>query len=222
MPTPLKYPNLTSSSIPIAADFNADSNLIPHALLNGNAYIAPKVPTLYTLLGAPSEYLLNSSIYGAVNPTFLPFGAIIELQITNHGDRAHPFHLHGHTFQIIFRGSDGPLFPGLEGSTPPATPLRRDTLVVYKDNTATIRFVADNPGIQLFHCHTEWHVIGGMTVTFIEAPEELLKQNLYIPASHRQACDKQGIPMVGNAGGDAVDWGNFTGVPMLAPTSNWG
>jgi iron transport multicopper oxidase len=192
-------------------------------MLNGNAYVNPLVPTLYTALSAPAEYLNDTTIYGTgVNPYLLPYGAIVEIQVDNHDDRAHPFHLHGHHFQVIYRGGGGTLFPGLESDTPPAIPLRRDTIVVYPDNTVTIRFVADNPGIQLFHCHTEWHVVGGMTATFIEAPTELIAQKLYIPASHRDICDKYGILRKGNAAGNSVDWLNLTGAPTQAPVSNWG
>jgi iron transport multicopper oxidase len=100
--------------------------------------------------------------------------------------------------------------------------MKRDTVVVYPDGTATIRFVADNPGIQLFHCHTEWHVIGGLTATFIEAPAQLVAQKPYIPASHRVVCDNYGIPRKGNAAGNSVNWLDLTGANTQAPASNWG
>ncbi len=69
------------------------------------------------------------------------------------------------------------LRPGLWDT--PAILVKRDVLTVYGQGTATIRFRADNPGIQLFHCHTgvarrqrhDW-------VTFIEAPTELVAQKL--------------------------------------------
>ncbi len=96
-----------------SADFSADSNGIPRAMLHGVAYVNPTVPTLYTALTAPAQYLNNPSIYGTgVNPYIIPYGAIVEIQVDNHDDRAHPFHLHGHHFQVIYRGSGGSLFPG--------------------------------------------------------------------------------------------------------------
>jgi iron transport multicopper oxidase len=204
-----------------ATDFAADSNGIPRLMLNGNAYVNPLVPTLYTALSAPAQSLNNPIIYGTgVNPYIISYGAIVEIDVTNHDDRAHSFHLHGHHFQIINCGSGGSFFPGLDST--PAIPLRRDTIVVYGGDTATIRFVADNPSIQLFHCHTEWRVVGGMTATFIEAPTELVAQKLYIPASHRQICDNYGILRTGNAAGNSVNWLNLTGAPTQAPSSNWG
>ncbi len=147
---------------------------------------------------------MNPAIYGQVNPVILPYGAVIELSINNHDSRAHPFHLHGHNFQILQRAGDEPTWPGLYET--PAIPARRDTLVVYPDTGATIRFVADNPGIQLFHCHTEWHVESGMTATFLEAPDVMVARKPYIPNSHKTVCDVQGISRTGNAGGNKNNW----------------
>jgi len=36
-----------------------------------------------------------------------------------------------------------------------------------------IRFVADNPGSWLFHCHTQWHVYFGQALVFVVAPEKI-------------------------------------------------
>ena len=64
-------------------------------------------------------------------------------------------HLHGHKFQIVGRAqnytSDDPTLnpPIVEGQ---ANPIRRDTVQVPEGTSATLRFVADNPGVWLFHC----------------------------------------------------------------------
>jgi len=69
-------------------------------------------------------------------------------------------HIHGHKFQIVSRGddytSDDPTLnpPLTEGQ---ANPLRRDTIQLLSMQAATLRFVADNPGAWLFHCHIDWH-----------------------------------------------------------------
>jgi iron transport multicopper oxidase len=179
------------------------------------------VPTLYTVLTAPAANLNTASIYGwAANPYIIPYKAIVEMTITNHDTRAHPFHLHGHTFQITSRYSNSALFPSLEVT--PKMPLMRDTLVVYANSAATIRFVADNPGINLFHCHTEWHVIAGMSATFIEAPEEIVARKPYIPTSHRAVCDDYGILRKGNAAGNSKNYLDLTGANTVAPMENWG
>lgn len=69
-------------------------------------------------------------------------------------------HIHGHKFQIVNRGddftSDDPTInPPLEEGQ--ANPLRRDTIQLLSMQSATLRFVADNAGSWLFHCHIDWH-----------------------------------------------------------------
>lgn len=55
----------------------------------------------------------------------------------------------------------------------------------------------------LFHCHIEWHVESGLSVTFIEAPSELQKQfGSGIPEEQKAICKKQGIPTEGNCAGN--------------------
>lgn len=205
----------------MSADFGPDENGITRGYLNGVTYVNQKVPTLYTVLTAPAQYQNDPTIYGTgSNPYILPYGSIVEIDISNHDDRAHPFHLHGHAFQVIYRSDAGDLFPGLQDT--PSIPMKRDVITVYGQGTATIRFVADNPGIQLFHCHTEWHLVSGMMATFIEAPTELVAQKPYIPASHRTVCDNYNIPRKGNAAGNSKNWLDLTGANTNAPLSNWG
>ncbi|KAE9372825.1 multicopper oxidase, partial [Stipitochalara longipes BDJ] len=163
-----------------------------------------QVPTFFTALTAPAEYQQNPQIYGQVNPQVVQYGAVVEIDLNNHDTRAHPFHLHGHQFQIIGRAGDEPQWPGLYSV--PAAPMRRDTVVVYPGVGVTIRFIANNPGIWLLHCHTEFHVEAGMTATFIEAPDVMVARQPYIPNSHKTTCDAQGIPRTGNAGGDSTNW----------------
>lgn len=180
------------------------------AMMNGQTYIPQQVPTFFTALTAPSEYQSNTAIYGQVNPQIIPFGAVIEIDLNNHDTRAHPFHLHGHVFQIINRGGDEPQWPGLYST--PTAPMRRDTVVVYPGVSVTLRFIANNPGIWLFHCHTEFHVEAGMTATFIEAPDVMVARKPYVPNSHKTTCDSQGILRTGNAAGNTgSQWLNLTG-----------
>lgn len=196
-------------------------------MFNGQSYVSQKVPTMFTALSAPADVIMNPAIYGrGTNPYVIPFNAVVEVHINNHDTRAHPFHLHGHTFQIVERAGNGnPLFPGLDARAT-TNPMRRDTVVVYADSTATLRFRADNPGIWLFHCHTEWHVESGLTATFIEAPDVMVARAPYIPNSHKNVCDALGISRKGNAAGNSKNgqWLNTTGENLVPgdPALNFG
>lgn len=79
-----------------------------------------------------------------------------------------------------------------------------------------------NPGIWLLHCHIEWHIEAGLVMTFVEDPIELQAQGLVISQGMLDACSAQGIPTIGNAGGDSVNWLNLTNAPTHPPQSIWG
>jgi len=88
--------------------------------------------------------------------------------------------------------------------------MKRDTISVNPNSYAVIRFVADNPGVWLFHCHIEWHVVMGLTATIIEAPE-VLAAGLSIPDDNQAACRAQNISMAGNAAGNTNNFSDLTG-----------
>ena len=72
----------------------------------------------------------------------------VRIAIVNETAWPHAMHLHGHHFRKIEAdGTTGPL---------------RDTILVDREETAEIGFVADNPGDWLLHCHMPEHSEGGM------------------------------------------------------------
>jgi iron transport multicopper oxidase len=208
------------TSLQMTVDFGTNVNGQYRGMINGIDYVQQQVPTLYTAMAAPAADVNNPAIYGTnSNPFVLPYMSVVELTVDNHDEFSHPFHLHGHNFQVVNRDSGGALFP----INPPAgPPMRRDTVLIMAGGSATIRFVADNPGINLFHCHIEWHVEAGLTATFIEAPTQLQTLNLYIPVSHRDVCTNQSIARKGNAAGNTANYLNLAGANDVAPTSMWG
>jgi iron transport multicopper oxidase len=103
--------------------------------------------------------------------------------------------------------------------------MRRDTLLIYAGGYAILRFKVDNPGITLFHCHIEWHVEAGLTMTFIEAPTQLQRLGLVIPDDHKAACSDLGIKTSGNAAGNGPnggDWLDLSGEPTEPALNDWG
>lgn len=170
------------------------------AVVNNVTYLTQKVPTLYTAVTLSKQHVSNPAVYGInSNPFILKKNEVVEILLNNNQDNLHPWHLHGHKFQVIQRTDpeSGP-FKGYPTAIADF-PLRRDTIMANKNSHLVIRFRADNPGIWLFHCHVEWHVEAGLQVTMIEAPEELQLKD--VPADHLRACQRGGIASVGNAAG---------------------
>ncbi|KAL9572610.1 hypothetical protein ACKAV7_003443 [Fusarium commune] len=171
-----------------------------YAFFNNITYRAPKVPTLYTALTSGKQ-ATNPQIYGMYTHSFvLEKDEIVQLVINNRDDGRHPFHLHGHHFQVLHRSDDDA--GDFDGSVEFAeTPMRRDTVVVNGNGNVVLRFKADNPGVWLFHCHIEWHVTSGLIATFVEDPLAL-QASLKLPQNHLDACKAGNIPTVGNAAGN--------------------
>ncbi|KAI4382887.1 hypothetical protein MLD38_008789 [Melastoma candidum] len=81
----------------------------------------------------------------------------------------HPIHLHGYDFYIVAEG-----FGNFNPKTDTAKfnlmdPPMRNTVGVPVNGWAVIRFIADNPGAWLMHCHLDVHITWGLaTVLLVE------------------------------------------------------
>ena len=115
----------------------------------------PKVPSLFTALTTGAN-ATQPEIYGVNSHAFvLKKNEIVDIVLNNLDTGKHPFHLHGHNFQVIVRSAAE---EGLYANNAsfPAVPMRRDTILVHPNGNMVLRFVADNPGLWFFHCHLEW------------------------------------------------------------------
>ena len=121
--------------------------------------------------------------------------------------------MHGHQFQVIAR--DGGLYNGTDKY--PATPVRRDTVMLAPNGHTIWRFQANNPGVWLLHCHMEWHVAAGLTVTFVEDPLTI-QQTQQIPQDGYQLCASQ--PGKYKAQGNAVGTTSANGNVLDTTGSN--
>jgi FtsP/CotA-like multicopper oxidase with cupredoxin domain len=72
----------------------------------------------------------------------------------NASDDIHPVHLHRHTFEIS-------KYAGV-----PLSGVRKDVVMVGGYHEVEIDFVADNPGLTLFHCHQQLHMDFGFMTLF--------------------------------------------------------
>ncbi|KAG1852027.1 laccase [Suillus tomentosus] len=148
-------------------------------LINNIQYTSPSVPVLLQLLSGAmtaADLAPNGSVYT------LPRNKVIELTFNpdNSPGGPHPFHLHGHSFAVI-RSAGSTDYNYVD-------PVMRDT--VNTGNTGdrvTIRFITDNPGPWLLHCHIDWHLSAGLAIVFAEAPEDVAASQPFNNAS-RQLC----------------------------------
>nr|CAB69046.2 acidic laccase [Coprinellus congregatus] len=128
--------------------------------VNGATFHEPNEPILLqTLNGKQMNELLPNQ--GSLFP--IPRNSVIELTMPGGGAGSpHPMQLHGHMFSVIRSASN---------STPNfVNPVRRD-VVSLGSNTAdrvTVRFVTDNAGPWIMHCHIDWHLVHGLSVVFVE------------------------------------------------------
>ncbi|KAJ2892387.1 ferroxidase fet3, partial [Coemansia aciculifera] len=169
-------------------------------IINNITYAQPLVPTLYSALSLDTPFYTSESAYGPqTHALILKHLEYVELLVNSPNTLPHPMHLHGHAFQIIeygpFGNTSAPA-PVRRYSTETNAPARRDTIVVPPMSYVKIRFRADNPGVWLFHCHMDIHFGMGMAMSFIEAPDELRRQQ--VPDAMLELCRIQGIRTTGN------------------------
>lgn len=195
-------------------------NGVNYAFFNNLTFTAPKVPTLMTALSAGKD-ALNPLVYGTnTNAFVLKKDEIIEIVLNNNDTGTHPFHLHGHIFQLVERerGYDDAIGEGPHPFDPedhnpfPDYPMMRDTVYVNPQSSIVLRFKADNPGVWFFHCHIDWHLKQGLALLLIEAPEEMQNtESQQLTDNHKQVCENVGLSWEGNAAGNTNDFLDLVG-----------
>lgn len=114
-------------------------------VINNSTYIGQNVPSLYSALTVGGNYSSDPRVYGHVNPYVVKHNDVVEIVINNLNANLHPWHLHGHQFQVLERTlPDTGSFPGTYSNFS-STPVRRDTVMLQPNAYAVIRFRADNP-----------------------------------------------------------------------------
>lgn len=98
-------------------------------------------------------FLMNGHTHEAIPPINVREGDRVLVRLINMGNLGHPIHLHGHSFKIV--ATDG-------NPVPEAAQLTKDTVWIAPGERYDIEFVADNPGVWMFHCHIENHAANGM------------------------------------------------------------
>ncbi|HEV8075736.1 MAG TPA: multicopper oxidase domain-containing protein, partial [Candidatus Acidoferrum sp.] len=81
-------------------------------------------------------------------------GKRYRIRMRNASDDIHPIHLHRHSFELTRMGGK------------PTAGIFKDVLMLGGYQEAEIDFVADNPGLTLFHCHQQLHMDFGFMRLF--------------------------------------------------------
>uniref|UniRef100_K3ZL53 Laccase n=1 Tax=Setaria italica TaxID=4555 RepID=K3ZL53_SETIT len=97
------------------------------------------------------------------------YNATVEVVLQNTAlvaRESHPMHLHGHNFFVLAQG-----FGNFRQDTAAkrynlVNPQERNTLAVPSGGWAVIRFVANNPGMWIMHCHFDAHLPIGLAMAF--------------------------------------------------------
>ncbi|ODQ79332.1 hypothetical protein BABINDRAFT_141426 [Babjeviella inositovora NRRL Y-12698] len=121
-----------------------------------------------------------SHINGVIDPG-IKLGQTVDLIVDAAPDIKHPIHLHGHSVYAI-SSSVLQTFPydciveavadsyqGLNFDHPPLV----DIFEVPNGGHLVLRFVADNPGFWLIHCHIGIHMASGMMGVLVEAKDDI-------------------------------------------------
>ncbi|GAO51162.1 hypothetical protein G7K_5273-t1 [Saitoella complicata NRRL Y-17804] len=194
-----------------------------YAMFNTQTYLTPDTPPLFTAMSTGVN-ATDPVLYGSATNSFVvPHLVGVEMVINNYDPGKHPFHLHGHTFQVLGRSVEdaGPYDPSNVTFDIPANPMRRDVVQVPPNGHVLLRFFSDNPGVWLFHCHIEWHILSGLIAQIIEAPL-VMQERVSIPSFISDECAAQSIPTSGNALGNTgallYDFHGYNAGPGFLPT----
>ena len=96
--------------------------------------------------GGFNIWTINGQPYDQSEPIKIQQGRRYRLAFVNKSDDMHPLHLHRHNFEIT-------RIHGKETSG-----IFKDTVLVKGFSRVDVDFLADNPGLTLFHCHQNLHM----------------------------------------------------------------
>ncbi|XP_015873987.3 laccase-2-like [Ziziphus jujuba] len=147
----------------------------------------PLHPFNYT--GTPPNN--TNVINGTTKVEVLPFNTSVEIVLQGTsilGAESHPLHLHGYNFYVVGQG-----FGNFDPKKDPANynlvdPPERNTIGVPTGSWVAIRFLADNPGVWLMHCHFDVHLSWGLRMSWIVQDGSLPNQKLPPPPSDLPKC----------------------------------
>lgn len=122
---------------------------------NPQANVIPLVfKSKFTGHGSLERWMINGKSFPYTDTIVLHQGQRYRLQLKNESADDHPVHLHRHIFEL--RSLAGQQTHG----------ILKDTVLVDAHSQADVEFVANDPGITLFHCHQQDHMDTGFMMLF--------------------------------------------------------
>jgi FtsP/CotA-like multicopper oxidase with cupredoxin domain len=110
--------------------------------------------------GAEEQWRINGKSYPNTEQPILTAGQRYRLVMKNNSADAHPLHLHRHTFEVRQVGRKP------SDNNPDLSGLMKDVILAPPMLSTEIEFVANNPGLTLFHCHQQDHMDRGFMMVF--------------------------------------------------------
>jgi FtsP/CotA-like multicopper oxidase with cupredoxin domain len=106
-----------------------------------------------------NRWTINGAAYPMTGepapPSFhLKHGKKYRINMRNASDDIHPIHMHRHSFELASIGGQ------------PVAGVFKDVVMVNGYQQLAVDFVADNPGLTLFHCHQQLHMDFGFMALF--------------------------------------------------------
>ncbi|EOA20248.1 hypothetical protein CARUB_v10000548mg [Capsella rubella] len=123
----------------------------------------------------------------------IKFNSTVEIVLQNTGiltAESHPMHLHGFNFYVLAYGFGNydPLRDARKLNL--FNPQMHNTVGVPPGGWVVLRFVANNPGVWLFHCHMDAHLPYGIIMAFIVQNGPTPETSLPSPPSSLPQCTR--------------------------------
>ncbi|KAF8703848.1 hypothetical protein HU200_031944 [Digitaria exilis] len=166
-------------------------------VLTANFPATPAMPFNYT--GTPPN---NTFVSHGTRVVPLGFNTSVEVVLQDTsilGAESHPLHLHGYDFYVVGTG-----FGNYDANNDTAKynlvdPVQRNTISVPTAGWVAIRFVADNPGVWIMHCHLDVHLSWGLAMAWLVNDGPLPNQKLPPPPSDIPKSAARAAPVVARA-----------------------
>uniref|UniRef100_J3L5R3 laccase n=1 Tax=Oryza brachyantha TaxID=4533 RepID=J3L5R3_ORYBR len=180
------FDNTTAAAVLEVALLEAHYQRRYAGVLTANFPTTPPHPFNYT--GAPPN---STFVTHGTRVVPLKFNTSVELVLQGtsiQGAESHPLHMHGFNFFVVGQG-----FGNYDPVSDPAMynlvdPVERNTVSVPTAGWVAVRFLADNPGVWLMHCHFDVHLSWGLSMAWLVNDGPLPSQKMLPPPSDLPQC----------------------------------